>query len=236
MDFPNSYNMNTSIHTSVRSLIRTLLLLLCMASSCTLQAQTWSEFFKQKKTQIKYLTQQIAALQVYIGYVEKGYDITRDGLDFIGDLKDGEFSLHKDYFSSLDQISGAVRKDTKITTIEDMERSIFEMNDKALKMVDTSSQLSPDEKGYVRKVWSGLLSDSQDKLNELALLTTSGNYQLTDAERLERIAGIHQDMQSTYSFACSFYNKMTVYAAEKKKETGELQRLSGWYDLKNEKR
>ncbi len=41
-----------------------ILLLLLFAVSGF--AQNWNEFFRQKRTQIKYLWQQIAALQVYI--------------------------------------------------------------------------------------------------------------------------------------------------------------------------
>ena len=38
-------------------------------------SQKWDEWFKQKKTQKKYLIQQIAALKVYLGYLKEGYDI-----------------------------------------------------------------------------------------------------------------------------------------------------------------
>ncbi|MBO9573555.1 MAG: hypothetical protein J7497_15310, partial [Chitinophagaceae bacterium] len=68
-------------------------------------AQTWSEWFKQKKTQIKYLTQQIAALQIYIGYARKGYEIADKGLTAIGDIKNGEFNLYRDFFSSLREVN-----------------------------------------------------------------------------------------------------------------------------------
>jgi hypothetical protein len=34
-------------------------------------AQTWSEWFSQKKTQKKYLLEQVAALKIYAGYLKK---------------------------------------------------------------------------------------------------------------------------------------------------------------------
>ncbi|MCH5688762.1 conjugal transfer protein TraI [Niabella sp. W65] len=48
-----------------------LFLLLVVSAGSNLQAQTFAEWFQQKKTQKKYLLQQIAALQVYIGYAKK---------------------------------------------------------------------------------------------------------------------------------------------------------------------
>ena len=52
-------------------------------------AQGLSEWFNQKATQKKYLLQQIAALQVYIGYLQKGYSIAKTGLTTIGNIKNG---------------------------------------------------------------------------------------------------------------------------------------------------
>ena len=51
------------------------------------QSQGLSDFFSQSEADIKYMLQQVAALQVYIGYAEKGYSIAQKGLTFIGDLK-----------------------------------------------------------------------------------------------------------------------------------------------------
>ena len=47
-------------------------ILLFLFVSMLLSAQTTAEWFNQKATQKKYLIQQIAALQVYIGYLQKG--------------------------------------------------------------------------------------------------------------------------------------------------------------------
>src|SRR5258706_10649819 len=79
--------------------------------------QTYDEWFRQQKTQIKYLTEQIAALQVYAGYVEKGYKIAKDGLDAIHAIKQGDFSLHNKYFSSLKNVNHNVKAYAKIADI-----------------------------------------------------------------------------------------------------------------------
>ena len=54
----------------------TLLILFVLAGGLS-QAQTFNEWFRQKATQKKYLIQQIAALQVYLDYVQKGYAIAQ---------------------------------------------------------------------------------------------------------------------------------------------------------------
>ena len=66
-----------------------------------LSAQTSSEWFRQKATQKKYLLQQIAALQVYSGYLSKGYSIAKNGLNTIKNIKNGDLLQHSNYFTSL---------------------------------------------------------------------------------------------------------------------------------------
>ena len=80
---------------------RIMLWLAVIQISSIAHTQTWDEWFRQKETQKKYLLEQIAALNVYLGYVKEGYSIARDGLRIINDIKQGDFKLHDDKFQSL---------------------------------------------------------------------------------------------------------------------------------------
>src|ERR1700744_2509821 len=75
--------------------------MLLLAASASCGAQTFDEWFSQKKTQIKYLVTQIAELELYTKDLEKGYQIAHDGLATINDIRHGEFDLHNNYFNSL---------------------------------------------------------------------------------------------------------------------------------------
>ncbi len=55
----------------------------------------------QNKTQKEYLIEQIAQLKIYLELTEKGYKIAKEGLTTIGQIKRGEFKLHKNRFDSL---------------------------------------------------------------------------------------------------------------------------------------
>ena len=73
---------------------RGLILLLVMGMGVSLSAQTFSEWFSQKKTQIKYLQQQIAALAAFTDDLQDGYHIIQKGTGVISDLCQGDFELH----------------------------------------------------------------------------------------------------------------------------------------------
>src|SRR5690349_20806460 len=84
--------------------LRILLLVL----SPSVKSQTFSEWFRQNKTQKKYLLEQIAALEVYAGYLEKGYTIAKDGLNTIDKIRHGEFELHDKHFQSFKKVDPAI--------------------------------------------------------------------------------------------------------------------------------
>src|SRR3954466_1406137 len=85
-------------------------------------AQTFSEWFRQKKTQKKYLIEQIAALEVYAGHLEKGYSILSEGLSQINSIKHGEFGLHDAYFYSLKNINPHIKDYTTVDEIISLKR------------------------------------------------------------------------------------------------------------------
>ena len=71
----------------------------CMVA-ITLQSYSQTSGMEtSKKTQKKYLLQQIAALKVYISYAKKGYNIVSSGINTIRDIKKGELNLHNNFYN-----------------------------------------------------------------------------------------------------------------------------------------
>jgi len=208
-----------------------MMLLLCIAVQ-VLHAQTFAEWFAQKKTQLKYLGQQIAALQVYAGYLQKGYHIAQQGLTAISDIKNGEFSLHKDYFGSLSNINPVITKDARIAAIIAMQVSIVQQYHKAFSNAPSSGQFNGGEVNYIYTVFSNLLDQCANNLTELINITTAGKYQLTDEQRGKRLDGLYTDMQDKFSFAQSFSNQTSVMALSRMKDANDAATLQQFYNLK----
>ena len=164
--------------------------LLATATLSRCQAQTWNEIFKQKKTQIKYLGEQIAALQVYLDYARKGYQLVGNGLSLVKDITGGEFSLHNAFVSGLKQVSPAVRDDIRVAEIVALQAAIL----KSFSGIKGSSFLSRDQLLYVAEVADGVVSDCLADMEELLLVITSGKLEMKDDERLNRLEGIYGRM------------------------------------------
>lgn len=195
-------------------------------------AQTFDEWFKQKKTQKKYLIQQIAALEGYIGVAQKGYKIAKDGLGFIGDMKSGEFSLHKDYFNSLKTVNPEIKRYYKVSAIIVLQNNILNTCGANKKVLKKSGMISKAELDYYDKAISRLKENCNSQLDELTMVVSSGRVEMKDDERIKRIDNIHHQMQDNYTFAVSFGNEAKMLATARKQEMNDLITSRALQDIK----
>ena len=223
MDFLNSTNMKKML----------LFLLIFMPAIGSLRAQTFAEWFRQKKTQKEYLLQQIAALQIYIGYAQKGYKIAKEGLTAIGSFTRGEFNLHGDYFHSLKTVNPEIRKYVKVADIIALQVKIVQNYNSTYRQINSSNAFSKDELNYIRNVFTNLLDDCEKTLDELIAVTTDGKLEMKDNERMERIDKLYLDMQDKFTFSRSFANDATLLAASRIREKVDAETSRALYGIKN---
>lgn len=200
----------------------TLFLGLLLAVNNCAQAQTWSEWFRQKSTQKKYLLQQIAALQVYINYAEKGYDIAGKGIDAVRQIKKGDFNLHQDFFASLWYVNPVVEKSAKVTAIFTCQSRILKIIHQTLQEIKSSKRFSDDEIAYCKTVSDALLSDCAATIDILIQIIASGTFEMKDDERLKRIDALYTDVQNEYTFASSFRQNLRLLSVQRLHEQTEV--------------
>lgn len=180
------------------------IVIICCLFATGTKAQTFSEWFFQNKTQKKYLIQQIAALQIYIGYAQKGYSIAKNGLDLIGDLKRGEFNLHAGYFSSLKSVNPKIRNYAKVADIILLQLKVISTGKNLLKAVKKSDIMNAEEMNYISRVFEKLLKDCALTTVELIDLVNNGKLEMTDDERITRIDDLYREMQLKSDFSKDF--------------------------------
>ncbi len=198
--------------------------LLALFISCTASAQNWQEWTKQKKTQIKYLLQQIAANKVYIEYAQKGYSIASNGLQVIRTIKDGDFRLHHDFFESHRSVNPKLKDAAKVAAIIALQLRIVRETKVCLAGIKAGGRFTAGELDHCVMVFGNLLNDCLENIESLFLVITSGELSMTDDERLHRIDELYSDMQSKYGFCSSFSGEMNMLSVQRLGEQIELQR------------
>lgn len=198
--------------------------------SLSSQAQTAAEWTSQKKTQIKYLLEQIIANKVYIEYIGKGYGIARKGLNTIQRIKQGDFGLHRDFINALSNVNPKVKNYTRVADIIAYQLRIVKDVKTVTGNLKESNQFNPDELDYSKAVFERLLEECLKSMDELFLVITSGELQMKDDERIKRIDRLYLDMQDKYAFCKSFSEECSVLAMQRLMEKGDInlsKRLNG---------
>jgi hypothetical protein len=209
---------------------RVLFFFFLMCSCRISYGQTWDEWFRQKKTQRKYLVEQIVKLQIYIGYVRKGYAIVDQGLHMIGKIKDGDFNLHSDFFNRLASVNPVVRKYPKVAEIMRFQERIVSTCRKSKMRVTSEAGFSATEISYVAKVHASLTGESMADLDELSELTTNAALEMSDVERIARLDKLHSKLENRYWFIISFCEQVAVLATQRAAELQQIQKLKSLYE------
>jgi len=204
----------------------TLLLLLLAVTATTTKAQTWDEWFHQKKTQLDYLAKQIAELQAYGGFLKQGYAISQNGLAAVKNWTGSEFALHSDYYHSLKEVSPALKNNPQAMEItayaSAIQGSFTRLNTKGL---------GAEGLAYTNRVKGKVFEECGANLSELQLVMTSGPMQMTDSERLERLNKIYVGTKDLYGFARSFTNQVRTLLLQKLQVEQNIQTLKKYYGI-----
>jgi len=212
--------------------MKRLIILWAIFTTVSAKSQTWDEWFRQKKTKLKYIAEQIAAYEVYAGYLKKGYNIVEKGWAVVNDIKHGDFDLHNNYFNSLKEVNGAIKNYGKVNSITNLQVQILQINDAVNKFTKDNANVQLQEKNYINSVMSNLLDKCAGDLDQLTMLTTNSTVEMKDDERLRRIDDLYTDMQDKYSFAKYFENSVQTLALSRKKNANDINMSKLLYGIK----
>lgn len=188
----------------------------------------WGRGYAQNN-QIKLYIQQIAANKVYLEYLQKGYSIVKNGLNTIGNIKNGHFSLDKDFFSQLENINPKVRHYAKVTDIIALNIQIIQRYKKALEEAKGADLFNDRELDYIARVFNVLINNCVSLTDELTVLLTPHEWKMSDDERVKRIDGLHAAMRDNYAFVNHFAGELQIIAVQKEKELNDASVLQGLY-------
>lgn len=175
-----------------------IILVLLVLMPGLLQAQLLGGFFSQKKEQRKLLVQQIAALRVYGNYLKQGYGIVKDGAGLIGDLKKGEFTLHKDYFSSLYGVNPAISGSGKVSAIKALAALMANLRSEMISLAADRQAITAAEYNSLKTTLNGLASELSQALDDLLLVTSPGMAQFSDQGRIRIIDNVYGRVRGYY--------------------------------------
>lgn len=209
--------------------VHVVLLFLLIFNNQIVIAQTFNEWFKQKKTQKKYLIEQVAAMQIYLDYARKGYGIVKDGTALIADIKNGDFNLSKQFFNSLKEVNPAIRNSGLLKEMRSIVANMLRNQATVLKLINKDEVFSRRETVEVKELYGGLADSAVKDLDELMLLLENGKLELSDDERMARVGKLHQRMKQRYGFQLQTSGKINALAESRMRERKDVQVLKQFH-------
>jgi hypothetical protein len=173
--------------------MKTTILFLSLLLSTLTKAQTFDEWFRQNKTQLKYLGQQIAALEAYTQTTENGYNDTQQASTTIASIKQGDLDLHTGYFTAQRIVKPAIAQ--LAATITDLQQRITSI-----------AQTIKGKSAIGDEFFRGLQNAVSADMGWLHMLTTNGLIGLTDDQRLKAIEILSQRMRQRLQDAITARN------------------------------
>lgn len=187
------------------------------------QSPNFNEWLRQKKTQRRYLVEQIAALQVYLGYVKKGYNIVDKGLTTIGNIKGATHDLDNAYLRSLKQVSPVITNSPKYTETKSHYQTILRDLHKLSNDAQQDVNFSARERNYIRAVYEKMRTDCNASMEAFLLAVSPEIAEMQDAERLARLDKVHAEMGDRLAFTKHFVSTTRALSMQRAKEKQSIE-------------
>ena len=202
----------------------TLLVILMAGLYLTAHSQTVDEWFRQEKTQKRYLLQQLAALRVFGDALSSGFRIAKGGIDTIFQTKTADYGLHKNFNESHRRVGEGVKRYQKIAAIVSYATKISSQAQGTIREARSAKQLTPDEVSHCTKLLQTLLGECGKMIEDLTSIITPGQREMRDEQRIRRIDEIYEEVQRQYSFCLAFSNSMALLSRQRAAEQIDINR------------
>lgn len=185
----------------------------------------------QKSKELKIQAEQLAKLKLQSIIVKEKNKIDQEGLDNIGNNKNGTYSLYNDYFKSLRTVNGNVKESDKAQYIRDVISEIKRFFPLTISRADNSGLYERSEIAYFRQVYDKVVKDCNEIIRNLNAVTSNGEYEMTDDQRMERIDELHKQMVSAYMFSRKFCTDIENVRRAREQAKQDAQRMQQLYGI-----
>lgn len=203
------------------------LVILMVLTATSISAKAQSAEVQQLLLNVEKLSQ----LKNILADMKKGYVIITNGYNAVKDVSQGNFSLHKVFLDGLMIVNPEIKKYRRVADIISYQKDLVTEYKSAFNRFKASDNFSPQEIGYLGKVYKQLFDQSLNNLDELTTVITSSQLRMSDDERLQAIDRIFADTQDKLMFLRNFNKQASILNLQRQKEKAEIRATKQYYNL-----
>ena len=151
-------------------------------------------------------------------------------LQEIADWTGKQKELYASYYNELWEIKTAIVYYKRFKDLTEKQVAIVDEYKWAWNLLKQDKHFTPEELKEMEKVYSGILEESVNNLDQLLMIVNSFKTQMTDAKRLEMINAAANKMDNLYSDLKQFNtqnSKLSIQRSKSLEETVKLKEIYG---------
>jgi hypothetical protein len=187
----------------------------------------------QELQQLLLNIEKLTQLKGILSDMKTGYQIYQQGYSSISQLSKGNFNLHSVYLNGLLSITPAVRNYGRVPEIISQQASLITEYKSAYDRFKQSGAFNASELNYMGSVYSQLVSQSLQNLDELTNVLTAGKLRMSDEERIKAINRIYLSSTDKLQFLRYFNRQGTLLNIQRSKDIGNSRTLKQLYGINN---
>jgi len=180
-------------------------------------------------TQLILDIEKLTQLKGILSDMKTGYNIIDGGYNQVKSISQGNFNLHSTFLNGLLMVSPAVAKYGRIADIILEQGYIITEYQRSYNQFRQSGTFSADEIAYLANVYTALLQQSLQNLDQLTTVLTAGKLRMSDDERLKAVDHIYTDTDDKLTFLRHFDQQAAILSIQRQKAMNDLQTLQKLY-------
>jgi uncharacterized phage infection (PIP) family protein YhgE len=139
--------------------------------------------------------------------------------------------LFSEYYQELLQVKNALTAYDKVVSMIDKQAQLIKDYQTAYAAMQNDPHFSAQEISYIGQVYSGILKQSVENLNQLEMVITALVTQMGDGSRLRIIDGAGARIDQNYSDLHQFTQQNILLSMQRATDTKDLQEVELLYGL-----
>lgn len=211
----------------IKQIVIILVFFFCLGTAKIARAQV--QEMQQLILDIEKLTQ----LKGILSDMKMGYQIYQQGYGNISQLSKGNFDLHSVYLNGLLSINPTVKNYGRVAEIISQQLGLISEYKSAYKQFQQSGSFSASELKYISNVYTQLVNQSLQNLDDLTNVLTAGKLRMSDDERMRAIDRIYASSSDKLQFLRHFNRQGVLLNIQRNKDAGDTRTVKQLYGINN---
>lgn len=148
--------------------------------------------------------------------------MSRLKLDEISGWVEKQRNLYKNYFDELVKVKAIITYYQRIRDISRKQARLVEEYKRAWELFRRDKHFTSDELEYMAKVYAGILDESAKNIDEIMLVISSFQTEMSDAKRLEMIHAAADKVDANYDDLSRFNQQNKILSLQRAKDLNDI--------------